>query len=153
MRALYNLHVPSNPTSQDSPTTCALDAGIIPLPSIFLLIFLVCYIPFKLWTSRNSSPPPNNNPYAQSFKPPPVLPSWVHYLYVGLVACLLGMRILEVARLIAANMGVGLLPLGLISSIVVLVMLCLPGLGLGMGTARGTEVSFVREASLYSSQS
>lgn len=60
------------------------------------------------------------------------------------MVCLLAMRVLEVARLIAASMGVGLLPLGLIANIVVLVMLCLPGLGLSMGTARGIEVAIVR---------
>jgi len=125
----------------NSPSTCALDASIIPLPSIFLLIFLICYIPFKLWSSRASPSPTNNDPYSQTFKPLSVFPKWVHYLYVGLVVCLLAMRILEVARLIAASMGVGLLPLGLIANVVVIVMLCLPGLGLSMGTARGIEVS------------
>ena len=53
------------------------------------------------------------------------------------------MRILEVVRLAVANMGVGLLPVGIIANVFVILMLCIPGLGLSMGIERGVEVSVV----------
>ena len=86
------------------------------MPSILLLVFLVCYVPFKIWRSRSSPISSSNNPYTQPYKPLPPLSKWVHYVYILLVVCLLGMRILEIARLIAASMGVGLLPVGIIAN-------------------------------------
>ena len=53
------------------------------------------------------------------------------------------MRILEIARLIAASMGVGLLPVGIIANLFIIAMLCFSGLNLGMGISRDFVSSFV----------
>ncbi|THG98982.1 hypothetical protein EW145_g7341 [Phellinidium pouzarii] len=135
-----------------SPSTCALDASITPLPSIFLLAFLLIYVPIKLRSRRMhpSSPSPYASSSFDAYKY--ALPGahvethtgfkrWIHYTYLVLVLCLFGLRILEISRLIAAGMGVALLPFGLIAIALVVIMLTYGGIGLGMGRARGMEIS------------
>jgi len=121
-------------TLQGSPSTCALDAGIIPFPSIILLLLVPMYLLLQ---------------YRYNFKqygglptpPSRVFPFWAHVVFVGLVICLVGMHFLEVARLAAAHMGVGLLPFTIIADIVVVFVMCYPKMNFAFGPARCVRVS------------
>ncbi|KAH8108747.1 hypothetical protein DFH11DRAFT_1631031 [Phellopilus nigrolimitatus] len=130
-----------------SPSTCALDASITPMPSILLLAFFLIYVPLKLRARRTLVVP---SPYsAYKYGPPQDANAaratwnkkWVHYTYLALAVCLLALRVLEVARLVAARMGVALLPIGLVANVLAIAMLSYGGLGLGMGRARSLEIS------------
>ncbi|KIK68782.1 hypothetical protein GYMLUDRAFT_68615 [Collybiopsis luxurians FD-317 M1] len=92
-----------------SPSTCTLDTAIVPLPSfclaaVLLLLFL-----------RPQKPLENKIrvPY----------PSWIHNVYLVLVLAAFAMTILEIARLSAQDLGVGLLPVNTIMLFVILVVL------------------------------
>ena len=81
-----------------------------------------------------------------------VLPRWAHYLYIVLVVCLLGLRILEIARLIAAKMGLGLLPVNVVANLLVIAILLFPAqhaclASLRMGRQRELGLALVRLAS------
>lgn len=54
---------------------------------------------------------------------------WGHYLYIFFVFCLFALRVLEIVRLVAARMGVGLLPIPMVVSVILIVMLCWNGRG------------------------
>ncbi|KLO13317.1 hypothetical protein SCHPADRAFT_940449 [Schizopora paradoxa] len=121
-------------TLQGSPSTCALDAGIIPFPSIILLIL----VPIYLLAQRRY----NFKQYGNLSEPPSkVFPFWAHCIFVGLAVCLVGMHFLEVARLAAAHMGVGLLPFTILADITVVFVMCYPKLNFGMGPGRCVRVS------------
>jgi len=116
-----------------SPSTCAIDAGIVPLPSIFLVLFYIAYVVYKI---RHPSPSKSVADSAGT-----ILKSWAHWTYVVLAVCSFGMRVLEIVRLALADMGVGLLPVGVIANMVVLLMLTFGGMGFGMGRVRNMHVS------------
>jgi len=119
---------------QGSPSTCALDAGIIPFPSIILLILLPVYLSLQYRFSFRQ--------YGGLPEPPTkVFPFWLHSIYVGLVICLIGMHFLEVARLAANHMGVGLLPFTVIADIVAVFVMCYPKMNFALGPARCVRVS------------
>lgn len=91
-----------------SPSSCALDTAIVPVPSILLL--LVIPVIFLRRTSAVTYPT--------------LVPKkWVHISYIALVVAAFGMGVLEVARSIAQKLGVGLLPITVIALAVVAVLL------------------------------
>ncbi|KAJ4473145.1 hypothetical protein J3R30DRAFT_3378163 [Lentinula aciculospora] len=92
-----------------SPSTCALDTILVPLPS-FLLV-----VAFLLLLSRLSKHLENVNrlPY----------PHWLHNVYFVLVLAAFAMTILEMARLSAQDLGVGLLPMSTTALFIVMVAL------------------------------
>lgn len=87
-------------TPQGSPSLCILDTAIIPLPSFILLLSLPLLF-FLRTTNQNAKP---QAPLR-----------WVHIAYALLVLSALGMSVLELGRLGAEGMGVGLLPVGSIA--------------------------------------
>ncbi|KAF8878724.1 hypothetical protein BD779DRAFT_1179022 [Infundibulicybe gibba] len=91
-----------------SPSTCELDTIIVPLPSFFLIFVLL------FWFIRRSG-----KPGAAFFIPR----KWTHIVYLFLVGAACAMSILELARLVAEDLGVGLLPVTTIALIFVWVML------------------------------
>ncbi|KAK7462774.1 hypothetical protein VKT23_007358 [Stygiomarasmius scandens] len=80
-----------------SPSTCLLDTAIVPLPSFCLLAALIAIL--RLYTSND-----------RIVKIPPY-PRWLHIVYFVLVIAAFAMSLLEIARLVAENLGVGLLPI------------------------------------------
>ncbi|KAI5122237.1 hypothetical protein M0805_007103 [Coniferiporia weirii] len=134
-----------------SPSTCALDTFITPLPSILLLVFFLLYVPIKLrGRPSRSSVSFSSTGSAYKYAAPgaaahaaerAALPKWLHYTYIALVVCLLGLRVLELARLIAAHMGIGLLPVGIAANVLVLVVLSFAWRGLSVGRARCMSAS------------
>ena len=60
------------------------------------------------------------------------------------MVCLLGLRILEIVRLVVAEMGVGLLPVTIIVNVINVVMLAFECSICGMGRMRNRAVSAVR---------
>lgn len=157
------------------PSTCLLDTLIVPLPSFLFLAFLVVYIPIKCIlqqrsrtkrasyaSSKLNEVPDSFDAYAYAapievggtdklptlnWRAEGTLPQWAHYLYVVLIVCLLGLRILELARLVAAKMGLGLLPVNVIANIVVIAILLCPTrfacLSLRMGRRRELGLALV----------
>jgi len=117
-----------------SPSTCALDVGLVPLPSILLLVFYPIFVLVLLRAGSRSIPPTKHEEVS--------LAKSIHYLYIGFVVCLFAMRILEIARLVAAFQGVGLLPFGLVANVLVLAMLCYNKSDFGLGKARCRAVSY-----------
>ena len=61
--------------------------------------------------------------------------------------CLLGLRVLEVVRLVVADMGVGLLPVAIIANVINIMMLTLECSSCEMGRARSLSISAVSFAS------
>jgi hypothetical protein len=111
-------------TSQGSPSTCALDVLIVPIPSIlFLLAFGITFVMKgrSLWHPQVVAG----------------LPKWLHILYAALVFAAFGMGVLEIARDIAADFGVGLLPIDLIAvATAFLLLVC-------RGRSRSSRLSMV----------
>jgi len=103
-----------------SPSTCVLDTVLVPLPSFLLVILLVFAI-------RSRSP------HLTAAKP--ILPKWLHILYLVLIAATFAMRVLEIVRLVAAKLGVGLLPMGIVS------LLFIGGVMWWKGRMRGVTLS------------
>ncbi|TDL25174.1 hypothetical protein BD410DRAFT_837411 [Rickenella mellea] len=99
-----------------SPSTCALDTGIVPLPSFFIVFFLLFAF---LLRSRFSSLTANTSK--------PLFPKWIFIIYLILVFCTFGMRIVEIVRLVAAHQGVGLLPIGIVAIVLIFAVLCMKG--------------------------
>ncbi|KAF9457498.1 hypothetical protein BDZ94DRAFT_224493 [Collybia nuda] len=92
-----------------SPSTCVLDTALVPLPSFLLLAgFTILFILKKSLGNNNSRPVPLK---------------WIHFSYMALVAAAFGMTVLEIARLIAEHLGVGLLPVSSITLVIVFVLL------------------------------
>ena len=144
----------------------------MPLPSILFLAFFALYIPFTLISRRRAQSEPKRTSYASSnqsnnfdayayaapggagydglpalnWRAEGILPKWARYLYVVLVVCLLGLRILEIARLIAAKMGLGLLPINVVANLLVLFVLLYSSerLGMRLGQRREVTISLVR---------
>ncbi|KAF5386540.1 hypothetical protein D9757_005888 [Collybiopsis confluens] len=92
-----------------SPSTCALDTTIVPLPSFFL----AALFPLFFLRSRKLLATPSRLPY----------PFWIHAVYLLLVLAAFAMTVLELARLSAQQLGVGLLPANTIMLFLVLVVL------------------------------
>ncbi|KAL5522569.1 hypothetical protein ACEPAG_8586 [Sanghuangporus baumii] len=140
-----------------APSTCALDTSITPIPSFVLLAFLAVYVPARFTLARRSrssrssvasTSTPSYDGYRYSL-PSEIEPrslrnglaKWLHWLYFVLVLCLLGLRILEVVRLVLADMGVGLLPVGIIANVLIIMMLMFECLSCGMGRLRSRSIS------------
>ena len=124
---------------QGAPSTCVLDVGIIPFPSAVLLA-VFAYVVLQRIRKNHASRFDDVPPCHSSSR---VLPPWLQYIFIALIVAYLGMSALEIGRLAAARMGVGLLPLGLPATLVVLLMMCYGGRNLGFGPARSFQVSFV----------
>ncbi|KAG7095476.1 hypothetical protein E1B28_006215 [Marasmius oreades] len=92
-----------------SPSTCTLDTVIAPLPSLCLIIAF-SLLSFQLVKVQGIANGFQRLPY----------PIWVHFIYMSLILAALGMTLLEIARLVAEGMGVGLLPLNSIGLLLVL---------------------------------
>ncbi|KAF9269581.1 hypothetical protein L218DRAFT_277358 [Marasmius fiardii PR-910] len=84
---------------EGSPSTCTLDTVIVPLPS-FCLIVAFILLSFQLLRVQGGANGLQRLPY----------PLWLHLIYMLLVVAALGMSLLEIARLVAEGLGVGLLP-------------------------------------------
>ncbi|KAL5499166.1 hypothetical protein ACEPAH_1684 [Sanghuangporus vaninii] len=140
-----------------APSTCALDTSITPIPSLALLAFLAIYVPTRFVLARRSrssssgvastsKPSYDGYNYSSPSDSEPRswrngLPKWLHWLYIVLVLCLLGLRILEVVRLVLADMGVGLLPVGIIANVLNIMMLIFECSICGMGRMRSLSIS------------
>ncbi|KAJ3863044.1 hypothetical protein EV359DRAFT_65130 [Lentinula novae-zelandiae] len=92
-----------------TPSTCALDTAIVPLPSILLAVTLL----LLLLCLKKSTENVIRLPY----------PYWLHTVYLVLVLAAFAMTILEMARLSAQDLGVGLLPVTPIALSIVMVVL------------------------------
>ncbi|KAJ7104164.1 hypothetical protein B0H15DRAFT_808826 [Mycena belliarum] len=90
-----------------SPSTCALDTAIVPLPSFFLLVALAA----NLYITRTHAPN----------KIRPV--KWLHITYLVLLGAQIAMTILELVRLALEHLGLGLLPVNTIVLLGVFVIL------------------------------
>lgn len=86
-----------------------LDTAVVPLPSFLLLAGFAILFLFKKISS-------NDNIRAAPSK-------WIHISYMLLVVAAFGMAVLEIARLVAERMGVGLLPVSAIALVLVLILL------------------------------
>ncbi|KAJ3849093.1 hypothetical protein EV368DRAFT_48001, partial [Lentinula lateritia] len=80
-----------------SPSTCALDTAIVPLPSFLLTI---TFLPLLFCLKKKLTENVRRLPY----------PYWLHNVYLVLVLATFAMTILEMIRLSAQDLGVGLLP-------------------------------------------
>ncbi|KAJ3755136.1 hypothetical protein EV360DRAFT_86192 [Lentinula raphanica] len=92
-----------------SPSTCTLDTIIVPLPS-FLLVATLSLLSLRSKTS----------PVAIFCVP---YPHWLYNTYLALVFADFAMTILEIARLSAQELGVGLLPMTSIALLMILGLL------------------------------
>ncbi|KAJ3726653.1 hypothetical protein FB446DRAFT_783951 [Lentinula raphanica] len=92
-----------------SPSTCTLDTIIVPLPSFLLVATLL------LLSLRSKKSP------VAIFRVP--YPHWLYNIYLALVFADFAMTILEIARLSAQNLGVGLLPMTSIALLMILGLL------------------------------
>src|SRR5882762_8691174 len=106
---LLALHEPVHDCifNQGSPSTCTIDTVLVPLPSFLLVVFGTLVL---LRRSRDNSRI--------------VIPRWIHTAYMLLVIAAMGMWAVELARDIAANLGVGLIPAVLVGLTLVFVGLC-----------------------------
>ncbi|KAL0959793.1 hypothetical protein HGRIS_011479 [Hohenbuehelia grisea] len=82
-----------------SPSTCTLDTAVVPVPS-FLLFVAVGLVSSLACEVKLESPDYRRSPPTR----------WLHITYALLVVAALGMSVLEIARLGAAQQGLGLLP-------------------------------------------
>ncbi|EIN04038.1 hypothetical protein PUNSTDRAFT_123078 [Punctularia strigosozonata HHB-11173 SS5] len=97
-----------------SPSTCALDVVIVPIPSILFILgsgVILLKSGRSLWHPQVAGG----------------LPKWLHILYAALVFAAFGMGVLEIARDIAADFGVGLLPIDLIAVAFAFLLLAVKG--------------------------
>ncbi|KAF9077310.1 hypothetical protein BDP27DRAFT_1413734 [Rhodocollybia butyracea] len=93
-----------------SPSTCTLDTAIVPVPSFCLAaVFLLLLFHIKKKPSEYAI----RLPY----------PGWLHNVYAVLVLAAFAMTILEIARLIAQDLGVGLLPMNTIALFAVMIVI------------------------------
>ncbi|KAJ7586075.1 hypothetical protein C8J56DRAFT_946105 [Mycena floridula] len=88
-----------------SPSTCTLDTVIVPLPSFLFLVVAA----FVLLRQKQI-----NGTYVHK--------RWIIIIYYFLIVAAFGMALLEIARLLADNLGMGLL---VITPITLLVVICL----------------------------
>ncbi|KAJ7066954.1 hypothetical protein C8F01DRAFT_652829 [Mycena amicta] len=94
-----------------SPSTCALDTAIVPLPSFLFLVALAAHFGLR---RRNSSHEREERLNTKK---------WVHIAYLVLVVAQICMTILELIRLGLENLGLGLLPVNTIALICAFVVL------------------------------
>ncbi|KAJ3880441.1 hypothetical protein F5051DRAFT_480911 [Lentinula edodes] len=93
-----------------SPSTCVLDTAIVPLPSFLLTIALLpLFFCLKKKFTENVIRLPD--------------PYWLHNVYLVLVLAAFAMTILEMTRLSAQDLGVGLLPVTPIALSIIMVVL------------------------------
>ncbi|KAJ3987844.1 hypothetical protein F5890DRAFT_660131 [Lentinula detonsa] len=92
-----------------SPSTCALDTIIVPLPSLLLVVTL---FPLLLYSRKLPK-----NVIRLTYL------HWLQNVYFVLVFAAFAMTILEIVRLSAQDLGVGLLPLTTVALFMVLVAL------------------------------
>ncbi|KAF9524407.1 hypothetical protein CPB83DRAFT_861315 [Crepidotus variabilis] len=88
------------------PSTCALDTAVVPLPSFLLLVGLAILLALRKFR-------PNSEDYAS----PPR--KWLLYTYLFVVLAIFAMCIVELARFVAEDLGVGLIPMNLVGMILV----------------------------------
>ncbi|KAF5368846.1 hypothetical protein D9758_002950 [Tetrapyrgos nigripes] len=92
-----------------SPSTCTLDTAIVPLPSICFIAVVLAVLRF--YTSN------------ERIVETPATPRWLHFLYFALVIAAFAMSLLEIARLVAENLGVGLLPITSVALVFALIII------------------------------
>ncbi|KAF2087048.1 hypothetical protein K490DRAFT_42560 [Saccharata proteae CBS 121410] len=93
------------------PTTCFLDVIVEPLATWLFLLFLTALLPLR-YRSYLRRHPRNSHPALTSTRPtkPGLVSRVASAIYYILVVCLLAMASLEIARLVVAELGIGLLP-------------------------------------------
>jgi hypothetical protein len=81
-----------------------MDTAVVPLPSFLLVLGLAVIFILKLHRSKHAV----------------ILPRWLYILYIFVVVAAFGMSILELARLGADHLGLGLLPMTPIGMLLVI---------------------------------
>jgi len=121
-----------------SPSTCTLDTVLVPLPSFLLVIFLSFALLFLRFSSTNGALDQH-----RFFRESRGLRKYMHITYFVLIVATFAMRVLEIARLVAAKLGVGLLPIGLVAVLLLGWAVWGNGEGTGRGRRRGILLSAI----------
>jgi len=105
----------SRPPLPGHPSLCTIDVAIIPLATYLFFLAQLIHL-FTTYRLRRTlpSPPVGHRPF--------LLPQWAHIGYFVLILAALAMVALEIARLTAAHLGVGLLPVTLVGLLGALVV-------------------------------
>ncbi|THV04754.1 hypothetical protein K435DRAFT_161113 [Dendrothele bispora CBS 962.96] len=92
-----------------SPSTCTLDAAIVPLPSFCLIVILIATLRFYTGNER--------------LVKITLYSRWLHIVYFVLVIAAFAMSLLEIARLAAEHLGVGLLPITPVALLIAMIII------------------------------